>query len=61
MGKDVFIGTPFDETYAALYGTLPEEETEPVEFVPPVLSPEDMVLIPEIIITPENEHLWELW
>ena len=57
MGKDVFISTPFEETYSALFGTLPEEETEPVEFVPPVLSPEDMVLIPEIIITPENEHL----
>ena len=57
MGKDVFIGTPFDETYSALYGTLPEEETEPVEVVPPVLSPEDMILIPEIITTPENEHL----
>lgn len=59
MGKDVFIGTPFDETYSALYGTLPEEETEPVEFVPPVLNPEDMILIPEIITTPENEHLWD--
>ncbi len=59
MGKDVFIGTPFDETYSALYGTLPEEETEPVEVVPPVLSPEDMVLVPEIITTPENEHLWD--
>lgn len=59
MGKDVFIGTPFDETYTALYGTLPEEETEPVEFVPPVLNPEDMILIPEIIVTPENEHLWD--
>ena len=59
MGKDVFIGTPFDETYSALYGTLPEEETEPVEVVPPVLSPEDMVLVPEIIVTPENEHLWD--
>lgn len=59
MGKDVFIGTPFDETYSALYGTLPEEETEPVEVVPPVLSPEDMILIPEIITTPENEHLWD--
>lgn len=59
MGKDVFIGTPFDETYTALYGTLPEEETEPVEFVPPVLNPEDMILIPEIITTPENEHLWD--
>lgn len=58
MGKDVFIGTPFDETYSALYGTLPEEETEPVEVVPPVLSPEDMVLVPEIIVTPENEHLY---
>ncbi len=59
MGKDVFISTPFDETYTALYGTLPEEETEPVEFVPPVLNPEDMILIPEIITTPENEHLWD--
>lgn len=59
MGKDVFIGTPFDETYSALYGTLPEEETEPVEVVPPVLSPEDMVLVPEIITTQENEHLWD--
>lgn len=59
MGKDVFIGTPFDETYTALYGTLPEEETEPVEVVPPVLNPEDMILIPEIITTPENEHLWD--
>ena len=58
MGKDVFIGTPFDETYSALYGTLPEEETEPVEVVLPVLSPEDMVLVPEIIVTPENEHLY---
>lgn len=58
MGKDVFIGTPFDETYSALYGTLPEEETEPVEDVLPALSPEDMVLIPEIIVTPENEHLY---
>ena len=59
MGKDVFISTPFDETYTALYGTLPEEETEPVEVVPPVLSPEDMVLVPEIIVTQENEHLWD--
>ena len=59
MGKDVFIGTPFDETYSALYGTLPEEETEPVEVVPPVLSPEDMVLVPEIITTPEDDHLWD--
>lgn len=58
MGKDVFIGTPFDETYTALYGTLPEEETEPVEVVLPTLSPEDMVLVPEIIVTPENEHLY---
>lgn len=58
MGKDVFIGTPFEETYSALYGTLPEEETEPVEVVLPVLSPEDMVLVPEIIVTPENEHLY---
>ena len=58
MGKDVFISTPFEETYSALFGTLPEEETEPVEFVPPVLSPEDMVLVPEIIVTPENEHLY---
>ena len=58
MGKDVFIGTPFDETYSALYGTLLEEETEPVEDVPPVLSPEDMVLVPEIIVTQENEHLY---
>ena len=59
MGKDVFISTPFDETYTALYGTLPEEETEPVEVVPPVLSPEDMVLVPEIIVTQENGHLWD--
>ena len=59
MGKDVFIGTPFEETYSALYGTLPEEETEPVEVVPPVLSPEDMVLVPEIIVTPEDDHLWD--
>ena len=59
MVKDVFISTPFDETYTALYGTLPEEETEPVEVVPPVLSPEDMVLVPEIIVTQENEHLWD--
>lgn len=57
MGKDVFISTPFEETYSALFGTLPEEETEPVEVVPPVLNPEDMILIPEIITTPENEHL----
>ena len=59
MGKDVFISTPFEETYSALYGTLPEEETEPVEVVPPVLSPEDMVLVPEIITTPEDDHLWD--
>lgn len=59
MGKDVFIGTPFEETYSALFGTLPEEETEPVEVVPPVLSPEDMVLVPEIITTPEDDHLWD--
>ena len=59
MGKDVFISTPFEETYSALYGTLPEEETEPVEVVPPVLNPEDMVLVPEIITTPEDDHLWD--
>lgn len=59
MGKDVFIGTPFEETYSALFGTLPEEETEPVEVVPPVLNPEDMVLVPEIITTPEDDHLWD--
>ena len=59
MGKDVFISTPFEETYSALFGTLPEEETEPVEVVPPVLNPEDMILIPEIITTPEDDHLWD--
>lgn len=59
MGKDVFISTPFEETYSALFGTLPEEETEPVEVVPPVLNPEDMVLVPEIITTPEDDHLWD--